>query len=114
MDNLWDIYSYAANQQNDMLLGVIDNGLAKNISYQGICKNYLKYSEDKFSAQNIYANLILDILYHDTQILYKKAYIKHLQEMKQSLANPLLLPLLALFNTNSISLCIFSNLYRIF
>lgn len=104
MDNLWDIYSYAANQQNDMLLGVIDNGLAKNISYQGICKNYLKYSEDKFSAQNIYANLILDILYHDTQILYKKAYIKHLQEMKQSLANPLLLPLLALFNTNSISL----------
>lgn len=104
LDNLWNILASADKNQNDMLLGVIDNGLAKSISYRGICKHYLKYYEDKFSAQNIYANLILDILYQDTQILYKKAYLQHLLEINQSLQNPIFLPLLALFNTNSISL----------
>ncbi|MDO4162327.1 MAG: glycosyltransferase [Pseudomonadota bacterium] len=105
-ENLWPLMSFASESKADMLFNVMDSGVYKSVSREDITGYYLKYGKQKFHFKDIYANLIEDILYRDTQIFYKREYLIDLFPKYSfvSADTETVLPLTALLNSAALTI----------
>lgn len=100
IEDLFEVLSYSFKTGADMTFVPIKNHEYDN---DPIYKGYLKYEQNLFDYNNIYANKLTSLLYQDAEIIYKTEYIVNLFK-KSNFLNLDYLSLLAVLNSKNITL----------